>query len=199
MKDLFVKIDLLGNHIGFEKNGSHINKSLFGAILSSTVILTSIVVGFMFGKEIYERKAPSVNYSKEFINQSQIFYKDFPFIINVNYPNGKALSKNEFNSLMSFKFLFFNLTKSEPFDESYKLVDCIETDLPAYQDYFKKLKCDSNNNPCFCIKEFGNLSFFNKHGNPDASFWHIEAYSCTENCHPEINQILNNIMINFFI
>ena len=108
MKDIFTQIDLLGHPIGFEEKGSSTIKNFLGAIITTCVVIATIVIGFLFGNEIYKRKNPNVSYSKSFLTQSEVYYKDFPFIVNANFPNGTYFSKEHYTTLIRLNFKFEN-------------------------------------------------------------------------------------------
>ncbi len=63
----YKKLDILGQDISFEENESTKFKTCQGATLTLIVITVCSVIGFLFGREIYERKIAVVSLSKEMI------------------------------------------------------------------------------------------------------------------------------------
>ena len=93
MKRIIQKADLIGPSIGFEEEGSSLFTTFIGSIVTLIIVVAIIVIGFLFGKEVYERKAPSASYSKEFINENKIDYNKLPFIFAINFQNGTMLTE----------------------------------------------------------------------------------------------------------
>ena len=80
-KIIFGRIDIFGRELTFEKDESKNYHTWFGIISSISVFICCIVIGFLFGKEIYERKVPIVSISKEYNNNSTINLDSIPMIL----------------------------------------------------------------------------------------------------------------------
>lgn len=74
-------LDILTEKPNFYVGESKILKSEFGACLSGLVLICTISISIYFGREIWEKKNPIVNYSK----------------LNLDYPSEIVLDKNHFD------------------------------------------------------------------------------------------------------
>lgn len=73
------KVDLFGRHYVFEEDENQKYTTILGIIMSFLIVITCCVAFFLFGKEIYQRRNPSVLNSDERITNSTITLKEFPF------------------------------------------------------------------------------------------------------------------------
>lgn len=118
MKNFFKHIkylDIFPEDTGFIHEGKRNYRSYIGVSLSICVIVASIIVAFMFGKEVYERKTPSASSSKEFRPTSRIDLSKWPvfFIISDGY--GRQLE--DIHSYYDIKALKMNFTEDGKVDQ----------------------------------------------------------------------------------
>lgn len=71
----FLKLDFLGFKYHLQENNNKSNYSFVGVVFSLILGITCVVLAFMFGTEIYQRKSPVVDISEEFQDNSEIFFK----------------------------------------------------------------------------------------------------------------------------
>ena len=81
LKKLIHKIDLFGRNQSFEEDENQKFTTNLGVIMTIILIIISLVIGFLFGKEIYQRKNPSVVQSVDKKPYSRISLKDFPIYL----------------------------------------------------------------------------------------------------------------------
>ena len=89
MKITAHKIDLFGRFLTLEENENQKFTTNIGVILTICLLIVSIVIDFIFGKEIYERKNPLVIQSFDKKDYSRISIKDFPFILGFRTGNSE--------------------------------------------------------------------------------------------------------------
>lgn len=87
--NLSKKVDMFGKPFIFEEKDNQKFTTLVGTILTFFIIITCCVIGFLFGKEIYERKSPSVLSSEEIIEVSRVNMTDFPIFFTFKTGDGK--------------------------------------------------------------------------------------------------------------
>lgn len=78
LKSKIRKTDLFGKFLILEEEENQKHTTVFGLLVSFLIVVTCIVVGFLFGKEIYERKNPTVYNSNDKLSKSIIKLTEFP-------------------------------------------------------------------------------------------------------------------------
>ena len=71
------KINIFGREYHFEKDNSNTSNSIPSFILSLLVFIATIVIVFIFGKEIYERKNPILTTSQTTIDTNNSTFSFF--------------------------------------------------------------------------------------------------------------------------
>ncbi len=61
MVNFLTNINFIGSDITFTNNSSSRHKTIQGALISLIILVTSVILGTLFGKEIYERKIPNTS------------------------------------------------------------------------------------------------------------------------------------------
>lgn len=82
------KIDLFGKPLIFEEKDSQKHHTILGNLMTFLIILTCLIIGFMFGNEIYERKTPTVINSEEIIETSRFTFREYPVMFSFAYFDG---------------------------------------------------------------------------------------------------------------
>lgn len=72
------KIDLFSKFFIFEEKEHQKFSTIGGIVLTFLLLFTCIIIGYLFGKEIYQRNNPTVMNSNERINVSEIKANEFP-------------------------------------------------------------------------------------------------------------------------
>ena len=106
-------------------------------ILSIITILSSVVFGIMFGKEIWQRKDPFTSETKVFKEDSYVYFKDFPFFFQLK--DGEQNIYENFDDYMDILFetiQYRNYTLQfvkTHLDQNVKAVKCQDEHfLPLY-------------------------------------------------------------------
>ena len=83
-------LDAFGKDYMFEEDKKSAFRTNFGGLLTFLITISVIIIGFIFGKEIYERKTPKVFSSDDItsIDNSLIKAVDLPFIITFHVVDG---------------------------------------------------------------------------------------------------------------
>ena len=82
------KIDLYGRDLMFEEHDVQAFKTYVGSLLTLITFITLTIIGFLFGKEIYQIKIPIVTVSNEILNESLVPLSDFPIVMYFANKNG---------------------------------------------------------------------------------------------------------------
>lgn len=81
LRNIFDSLDIFGIELQFRKKDKINYTTITGCILSLIIYISLIILSFIFGKEIYERKLPRVSSGFEIVdgNSSDVPLKDFKF------------------------------------------------------------------------------------------------------------------------
>lgn len=135
------KIDLFGKLYIFEEKDHQKFTTVLGTLLTFIIIITCIVIGFLFGQEVYQRKNPTVLNSTEKIDFSRINLSEFPIffaIVNgpsVNQPTAPDYIKMEMTQIEFDK----NFSPTVSYYSGYK--QCSVSDYSElYQPYVQNIQ-----------------------------------------------------------
>ena len=107
------KVDFLGPQIGFEYDNSTNFKSISGGCYSLCVIVRATVIGFMFSKDLYQRKKPISISNKVENSYSRVEFSNFPVVFSAGYNGGNSNYPYEF---LDIQFYVFTVTEKNTFD-----------------------------------------------------------------------------------
>ena len=197
------KIDFFGKLLTFNENDSEKYHTFFGLFLSVVTIATCVVIGFLFGQEIYKRETPFVNSSLDFINpqESLVNLKDMPMFFNFVDMYGNAYSNPE----DYFTFFIETVLTDENFnvqymDPTFGLTPC-KLDLfdEEHHQYLKDVFVEGNLFFCFEYKDTSQAK--NIMGSPDAVLNILNFAKCnpnTKTCADDLDTILTDFYISFY-
>lgn len=144
----FHKIDLFGKPFIFEENTHNKYTTIGGLCFTVLIIIVCIVIGFLFGKEIYQRKAPVVISSDNKIAVSRVNTTEIPIFFgfidsNVkNVPYARDYIKMELTLLTVsedlqtkiYTYPGFKVCTADDFGEQYR--PYVETSLNMGVDLY---------------------------------------------------------------
>jgi hypothetical protein len=171
------KYDIIGPEFNFERSGSSRFRTLQGSFLSIIILVSAIVLAFQFGQDIYERKLPSISSSKEFINTSEIYMKDFPVLLNFLTATGKNISLSNTLDVWVEEYIFDERSKITI--KKHNIVKCKEM-LPKFRTHqnlvSQLLTGASWEYYCFNFTE--NHVFKNEYAAPNSTFLRFMIRYC---------------------
>lgn len=83
MLDLVKKLDFISEKVFLEIDGYNKIKTAFGAFLSISITVTSIVLMFLFGRDVYERKIPNLAAAEKYYESSKIYFQKNQIILTM--------------------------------------------------------------------------------------------------------------------
>lgn len=173
--NFFTKIDFLSDNLSFEHNGSKIYRSWFGSMLSFLVIVFTIIISILFGKELFDKNLPvSASYSS-FADNSEFNLKSFPIFFLINDVNGKIY--NNWNEYFTITANFANITNGIPqiFRNKFKASPCSLTYFNELQNYtrlWSELE-SYDMNLLICLDFDENTIIKNDYGQINSSFVNV--------------------------
>lgn len=170
------KLDMIGPEFRFERNNSARFKTLEGSFLSLIVIVAAIVLAFQFGQDIYQRKVPSVSSSREFLNASDVYFKDLPLMFSMVSARGINLRSNTTLDFWADEFTFDENTNIKV--TKYNLVNCKEM-IPKFRLH-KNFVAQTVNEPFdyYCLNFTENQKFKNEYTVPNSIFYRFMFRYC---------------------
>ena len=203
-KNCFRILDVFGRHYLFEEDDLQKFKTCFGGVLTLLISICVIVIGFIFGKEIYERETPKVTSSDDIaaIESTLIKATDIPVIISFFKEDGSALMDvDRLLQLKSSQYCYGDNLELEIKFFPY-MVDCDSTKFGIHEGYVNKTveewKEQGHNPKCLNVND--DFSFKNKFTARSSCFLEYEVKMCDSskednNCHPDLIKLTNQIYV----
>jgi hypothetical protein len=153
-KKYFKRVDFISSEVGFELDDSKIYKTFQGAFISISILISCVILGFLFGRDLYERKLPIVSRSNNYLQDSVISLKKYSLFFLLSDTKGNFLSNyDQYFSPTIFKI---NRTNSKTdyanYPSNYKIVKCNSTHFSSYEGKVSQKEIESYVNlPTFCL------------------------------------------------
>lgn len=139
LKKTFKEIDFFSQSFSFELNDSKIYKTMQGATFSLICFSFTLIIGILFGKEVYQRKSPNVAASKENIDESMIEMNKYPFMLSLFNSLGKNFSNFEdYITTDIYKFTT-NPEGVLEMESNFTLVECLDFNFKENGEYAVEL------------------------------------------------------------
>lgn len=176
------KIDLFGKFMIFEEKEHQKFTTVLGTIFTFLIILTCIVIGFLFGQEVYQRKNPTVLNSYEKINESRISLTNFPlFFAFVNGPSvNQPTAKDYIRISLTHSTFDSNFTPTVKFYYDY-----ITCDVSDYSEFYQPYVQNIFNSvglgyDLYCINYTDELYIQNDYASASSSYVNVNFDLCDE-------------------
>lgn len=193
------KASIFGRELQFELDSSIKHTSTFSFLLTLLIAIGTIVVGFIVGTEIYERKKPKFTESSYSIDSedSQFTNEQFPFLIGFLHGNGQTILEKDLNKYLDVRVYTFIVTKEGYKTQPFNLTNC-ELDSIVKEDVkniFKQRIDTFNYTKHYCFPN--EVLIKNTYGGMDSSAFFISINRCRTNCASDINLRLNGMIAGF--
>lgn len=207
----FMKADFFSDTITFNHNESKRINSYTGVCLTLTVIVTSIVLCLIFGRDIYQRIHPSVSQSDYFNEESHVegkqlfFIFKFRFFGGVDFPN--SLDYIDFRR----RYLRFEDTvKTQVYEVDLDYYKCNQTFFDILNSQVLEHSSDNSINLIkgesyfenyFCVN-IPELDVYNPYSSDNSilnrfSFKYCDINDPKRNCPSDVNEVLDKVFIDF--
>lgn len=176
----FRKLDFLGPPIGVENEDSNRLRSNQGAFLSFLTFLAAFIIAIMFGQEVYQRKNPNVSESKEFVESSKVYFKDFPALFTFHYGNTEEVA-NPYD-FYDFWIQSFHIdaNSTTTIRYNYSLVDCETRNFTIYNEILEN-QIFQTPYSFYCINFTENDYFSNDFTTPNSVYFRMLIELCDVN------------------
>lgn len=183
--NILYSIDVFGIQLELRKNDRNTFNTVLGSVFSILIYISLIILSFIFGKEIYERKMPRVSSGFEILqpNATDIeITKSYPFTFALrNSFTTELLTYGEYYNI-DFK-IWDNTNKTAGF----KIIPLIEKDVIVQcsinhfnKDYHEALENFKLIHTFMCFN-FNNITLRNDKSAPNSLFITLEVKLCNPN------------------
>lgn len=192
------KMSIFGRDLQFEKDYNNRFVSIYSFVLTLLVIIATIITGFIFGNEIYERKTPKFTTSKNPVSslETKFFIKDIPMLLNFRTPSGLPISDETIKKALIFRIVIVTITEGVVTQVVKEIKKCNITD---YTDENKKklleieFKVPGLQYYCISPEEF----LQSKYGGTNSQSIIIYVAKCANNCMPNLDTFIEGINVSF--
>lgn len=192
------KISIFGKDLQFEKDYNNKFVSLSSLILTIFVIIFTIIVGFIFGKEIYERKTPKFTSSKSPVSfeNTKFFIQDMPILLNFRTKNVQPISDETIRKVLSFKLslLTFHDGIGKFTEKEIKKCNVNEFKNKEYEKLLEK-EFSVPDLVYYCISPDEYVQ--SKRGATESQVLNIIVDKCIGNCLPNIDNFVEGMYAAF--
>lgn len=178
----FKQLDFLSQEFSFEYNDSKIYKTNAGAIISSITFIFALILSFMFGKEVYQRKIPSVSTSEEVLEDSTIHLNNFPIIVQLVDNNGINIDNFKSYFDLSISSIGYDENKKLFLHTNFTFVNCAEIKYNKYNHLVENFLKENPQEEAYCLNTTDPYSNFkNSIGDINASMMRLVFSFCDPN------------------
>ena len=201
LKNYIMNLDLFGKELLFEEKESSKYHTKTGLLATILLVITCIVIGNLFGKELYLKQNPNVNSGWELVDNSIIKTDDLPIYFNFgdNVGNIKDIEKIltvEYWVLdhdKDFNMQFLNFT------DEFKLCNPSSFNSADNRERMEEVVQSSKISgwDAYCINS-PKTWFKNSYATRNSSFIHLVFKICNnkeKQCHPDIEKKTQEIYI----
>lgn len=195
----FKELDFIGPQFSLQNSDSQRFQSIQGSLWSILTIIIMLVAGFLFGKEIYERKNPRVSTNTENIDNSDIYFSQFPLMFTLITSSGRVLTDSDFRKYLEPIITRIQYDENGLLKVDSKIVDYESCSVNKFTKYSDKvndemLKYQDNRYLClsFDKSDFFSNTIFAK----NSTNYNIGFRKCRQNCADDLEQILSMLLLD---
>ena len=188
------KFDIYSIPISFFIDGEDRFSTYTGTFFSFLTIIATIVLSFLFGSEVYQRKNPFTRVSYSFVDNTYVYLNEYPLFFML--ADGFGVKRKNIFDYLHIKvqnWHFENNQQTYYYDgEGHVISECNYSHFTSILELVGKEKVDEKilNNPVFCIKyKEGEDYVHNPYKATNSTFLHLAFKFCdveTESCPEDI-------------
>lgn len=199
IKKLFTSIDFIGPNFTLQNADSDRFQSIQGSFWSILCGVLLVVSGFMFGKEIYERKIPRTSTNRENIQYADIYFKDFPLMFTLITPSGRVLTNDTFRRYLEPFVTKINYDINGTLHLTENALDytpCTADMFPNYYDYVNEELSKHTDDRYLCLNFQKDDFFSNTIFAINSTNYNIGLKKCTVNCAEDKEEVIKDILLD---
>lgn len=199
-----LKVNLFGRDLQFEKDYSSRYNSCSSFLLTIIVVISTIVVSFLFGQEIYLRKNPKSSQSIKIVNDedTSVILDDFPIIFSFSNALGQNILDSDLRKILRISpvEIIYDKENITRVVHSFSICD-INSFVNNDQKHFVKEVIESgklNNETFYCFNNTNiRPSFKGKRSNPISNMLYLNLQRCRENCRSDFKSIIEGMYFKY--
>lgn len=201
---LLYSFDIFGIQLEFRKNDRNTFNTTIGSIFSILIYISLIILSFIFGKEIYERKIPRVSSGFEILqaNDTDVdVSKVYPFTFVLR--NGRTAELLKYDEYYNIDMKIWDNTNKTTGNQ-IKILNAKDVISQCTIEQFDKVYHEAfenvNLNTFICFN-FNNMSVRNDRSTPNSLFITLEIKLCDENirkCPADFKSKTQSVFSNSF-
>lgn len=197
--NLIKDIDFIGPQFSLQNSDSPRFQSLQGSCWSILTITIMLVGGFMFGKEIYERRIPNVSSNRENINDPSIYFSEFPLMFTLITPDGRILGNSELRGYLEPFIMRIVYDSNGALIIDQKINDfesCQSSRFNKFQDLVSNELNSVKDERYLCLKFSTDDYFANTIFALNSTNYNIGFRKCKAECASDIEEVVNHILLD---
>lgn len=164
-KSPFKEIDLFGRNYMFEENNSQSFNTKLGSVFTIMLFAVILCLGFLFGKEIYEKKTPYLMISEEIDDNKEgyIEFNKFPlmFVFSDMYTRNIDV---DLNTIFNIYVVFYHIDDNYQLsiENYYGISLCNAEDFPQFKNQMQLIITNykkNNNWSSYCLTKESKKDF----------------------------------------
>lgn len=198
-------IDIFQEETMFTDRGKKNYRSILGAVLSLMLIVATIVLAVLFGREIYQRKRPSLSVSENYIKNSRVKVQDInPFMLFTDAYGQMIPNIHDY-----YEFLLFYVTVTDKLEGGMGYLNW--TIERCTMDHFKGVLDKVSQNdiaeiitglPTYCFNYNNSTDYFqNQYKDVNSTWFEIDISLCNpkkKKCGDNFNFIKQESYLTLF-
>lgn len=176
------KLDMFGRDLKFEEDETQSFRTNFGATLTLFMFIIVIILGILFGREIYERNLPIVLTSNEIVDYSQVDVSEFPIIFFFKNIVGQNIEDITKYIDVEVTYIEFSANNDLTINSFNGIFPCNPDNFPNNREYVEKFVNNSQLTGIvpYCVNLNNTFKIQNQFAQPNSSSIIIKFDSCWE-------------------
>lgn len=200
-----LKADFFSENISLNFNQAKKINTVSGMLLTMVVIICSVVLALIFGKEVYNRTNPSVSQSNYFVSDSIVKGENLLFFFNVrNFGGTMFANPFDYFDLNAYTLKGRDAVVYESYYYDLNITKCNEQHFEKYKEKLSINNIDyiSYINFYYCINLFDGFEIYNPYGYANTTLNRFNFMACdlthgAENCPADLNDKMKEFYFDF--
>lgn len=196
-----LKADFFSENISLNFNESKRLNSCTGISLTLLVIISGLCLALIFGRDMYDRKNPTVSESNLIVRDSIVQVKDLFYMFNIKANNGSSyLNLDKYIKLRGVSFEIVNSVTKNIAYYNIKYELCNEKHFDVLEEKYDMSLISKNDyiGTNYCILLPDDIEIYNPYGNSNSISYSIEFIPCYEQISSTINDNTDSCPSNVY-